>query len=352
MIELKQIHKAYPNHHGAAITALKEINIKIEKGQIYGVMGPSGAGKSTLIRTVNLLEKPSSGSVLIDGIDLTSLNPQALRKERRNMGMIFQHFNLLSSRTVARNIALPLELAGVSRKEINQRVDQLCDLTGLATRKNAYPHELSGGQKQRLAIARALATSPKILLSDEATSSLDPETTRSILELLRSINRELKLTILLITHEMDVIKRICDRACILDHGSIIEEAPVIELFSRPKTPLAKKFVLSSLHVDLPESLENQLMKEPTELSIPLVRLTFLGKKAGEPVMVSLLKKFNVTTNILQAQLSWVHQASIGVSICELLGQREAIVQGIQFIQSEGIDVEILGYVNPSATVNS
>ncbi len=231
-------------------------------------------------------------------------------------------------------------------------MDQLCDLTGLSTRQNAYPHELSGGQKQRVAIARALATSPKILLSDEATSSLDPETTRSILELLRGINRELKLTILLITHEMEVIKRICDRACILDQGSLIEEAPVIELFSRPKTPLAKKFVLSSLHIDLPEALEAQLLKEPTELSVPLVRLTFLGKKAGEPVMVSLLKKFNVTTNILQAQLNWVHQASIGVSICELLGQREAIVQGIQFIQSEGIDVEILGYVNPSATLNS
>ena len=352
MIELKQIHKTYPNKNGMPIIALKEIDIKIEKGEIYGVMGPSGAGKSTLIRTVNLLEKPSSGSIVIDGVDLTQLNTEALRKERRNMGMIFQHFNLLSSRTVARNIALPLELAGLSKKEIKQRVDQLCELTGLATRKNATPQELSGGQKQRVAIARALATSPKILLSDEATSSLDPETTRSILELLRGINRELNLTILLITHEMDVIKSICDRACILDHGAMIEEAPVIELFSHPKTPLAKKFVLSSLHVDLPEALENQLLKEPTEQSVPLVRLTFLGKKAGEPVMVSLLKKFNVTTNILQAQLNWVHQASIGVSICELLGQREAIVQGIQFIQSEGIDVEILGYVNPSATLNS
>ncbi len=352
MIELKEIHKNYPNQRGAPIFALQALNLKVEKGEIYGVMGPSGAGKSTLIRTVNLLEKPSSGTVLIDGVDLTLLNSVALRQARRNMGMIFQHFNLLSSRTVARNIALPLELAGASRKEIKQRVEQLCDLTGLSTRKEAYPHELSGGQKQRVAIARALATSPHILLSDEATSSLDPETTRAILELLRSINRELNLTILLITHEMEVIKQLCDRACILDQGSMVEEAPVIELFSHPKTALAKKFVLSSLHVDLPEALENQLLREPSEQSVPLVRLTFLGKKAGEPVMVSLLKKFNVTTNVLQAQLNWVHQASIGVSICELLGQREAIVQGIQFIQSEGIDVEILGYVNSSTTLNS
>ncbi len=352
MIELKQINKTYPNKAGTPIIALQDINLHIAQGEIYGVMGPSGAGKSSLIRTVNLLEKPSAGAVFVDGIDLTSLDMNALRKERRNMGLIFQHFNLLSSRTVARNIAFPLELSGLGKKEIRQRVDQLCDLTGLATRKNAYPHELSGGQKQRVAIARALATSPKILLSDEATSSLDPETTRSILELLRGINRELKLTILLITHEMDVIKRICDRACILDHGRIIEEAPVLDLFSRPQTPLAKKFVLSSLHIDLPEALEKQLLTKPDEQSVPIVRLTFLGKKAGEPTMISLYKKFNVTPNILQAQLNWVHDSSIGVSICELLGQREAIVQGIQFIQSEGIDVEILGYVNPSTTVNS
>ncbi len=352
MIELKQIYKTYPTKKGPGIIALQDLNLKIAEGEIYGVMGPSGAGKSSLIRCVNLLEKPSSGQVLIDGVDLTTLNPEALRQQRRKMGMIFQHFNLLSSRTVARNIALPLELAGLSRKEIKQRVDQLCDLTGLATRKHAYPHELSGGQKQRVAIARALATSPKILLSDEATSSLDPETTRSILELLRGINRELKLTILLITHEMEVIQRICDRACILDHGRIIEEAPVLELFSRPQTPLAKKFVLSSLHIDLPEALQKKLLPQPDEQSVPIVRLTFVGNKAGKPIMVSLHKKFNITPNILQAQLNWVHEASIGVSICELLGQREAIVQGIQFIQSEGIDVEILGYVNPSATLNS
>jgi D-methionine transport system ATP-binding protein len=352
MIELKEIHKTYPNKNGMDIVALQNVNLQIAEGEIYGVMGPSGAGKSSLIRCVNLLERPSSGQVIVDGVDLTTLDAATLRKARRNMGMIFQHFNLLSSRTVAGNIALPLELSGFSRKEIKQRVDQLCDLTGLATRKNAYPDELSGGQKQRVAIARALSTSPKILLSDEATSSLDPETTRSILELLRGINRELKLTILLITHQMEVIQRICDRACILDHGRIVEEAPVLELFSRPQTPLAKKFVLSSLRVDLPEALHKQLLPQPHDQAVPLVRLTFVGQKAGEPIMVSLHKKFNVTPNILQAQLNWVHDSSIGVSICELLGQREAIVQGIQFIQSEGIDVEILGYVNPSATVNS
>ncbi len=349
MIELTHIHKNYDTLTGSLL-ALNNISLKVEAGEIYGVMGPSGAGKSTLIRCVNVLERPSSGEVIVDGLNLTSLNPAALRQARRQIGMIFQHFNLLSSRTVAENIAFPLELVGQSKKERGQRVDELCELIGLGLRKEAYPHELSGGQKQRVAIARALANRPKVLLSDEATSALDPETTRSILELLRSINEELGLTILLITHEMDVIKRICDRACILDQGEIVEEAPVIELFSRPKTPLAKQFVFSNLQVELPEGLQSLIMKDPTDTSVPIVRLTFLGKSAGEPIMVSLHNKFNVTPNILQAHLAWVHHASIGVSICELLGQREAIVQGIQFIQSQGVEVEVLGYVSRSATL--
>lgn len=348
MIELVNVHKTYDTLKGSLL-ALKNISLSVAKGEIYGVMGPSGAGKSTLIRSVNLLERPNSGEVTVDGLKLTQLNSAALRQARRNMGMIFQHFNLLASRTVAENIAFPLELAGQSKKERKIRVDELCELTGLELRKAAYPHELSGGQKQRVAIARALANRPKVLLSDEATSALDPETTRSILELLRSINQELGLTILLITHEMEVIKRICDRACILDQGAILEEAPVVELFSHPKTALAKKFVFSSLQVELPEALQMLILKEPTDTSVPIVRLTFLGKSAGEPVMVSLHNKFNVTTNILQAHLAWVHHASIGVSICELLGNREAIVQGIQFIQSQGVEVEVLGYVSRSAS---
>lgn len=349
MIELVNVHKTYDTLKGS-LTALKDIYLSVAKGEIYGVMGPSGAGKSTLIRCVNFLEVPTSGEVKIEGTALSSLDAEGLREARRHMGMIFQHFNLLSSRTVARNIAFPLELKGESKKVIAARVDELCELTGLSARKQAYPEELSGGQKQRVAIARALANRPKILLSDEATSALDPETTRSILELLRSINQELGLTILLITHEMEVIKRICDRACILDHGVMLEEAPVVELFSHPKTPLAKKFVFSNLQVELPEALQRLMMKDPTDTSVPIVRLTFLGKSAGEPLMVSLHNKFNVTTNILQAHLDWVHHASIGVSICELMGQREAIVQGIQFIQSQGVEVEVLGYVSRSATL--
>jgi D-methionine transport system ATP-binding protein len=349
MIELKGLSKTYVTQ-GESLIALKNIDLKVKKGEIYGVMGPSGAGKSTLIRCVNLLEAPTAGQVKIDGLELTTLSAPQLRAERRKIGMIFQGFNLLSSRTVAENIAFPLELLGLAKKDITKRVDELTELTGLSARKQAYPQELSGGQKQRVAIARALANRPKVLLSDEATSALDPETTVSILELLRSINQELKLTILLITHEMDVIKRICDHACILDQGEIVEAAPVIDLFSHPKTPLAKRFVLSSLNVEVPDALQKMLKKEPAEAdSVPIVRLTFLGKKAGEPVMATLMAQFKVTANILQAHLNWVHHSSIGVSICELLGERDAIVAGIQFIQAQGVEVEILGYVSRSAT---
>ncbi|MDF2690369.1 MAG: metN [Gammaproteobacteria bacterium] len=344
MIELKAVNKSYHSKL-AKFHALKDINLKVAKGEIYGIIGRSGAGKSTLIRCVNLLERPDSGEVIVDGVDLLKLNPAALREKRHSIGMIFQHFNLLHSRTVYDNVALPLELISIGKPYIAKRVNALLELTGLASHKNHYPHQLSGGQKQRVAIARALATSPKVLLSDEATSALDPETTRSILNLLKKINQELNLTILLITHEMDVIKSICDRAGILDQGGLIEEAPVLQLFARPKSEVAKKFTQSALHIQLPESLRERLQAQVFPNSRPIVKLTFLGEKAEEPIVVSLMTRFNVTTNILQANLEMVGHSPVGMTICELWGTPGAIEHSLEFIKSQNIQVEVLGYVS-------
>lgn len=343
MIELKGLNKTYLTKK-AQFEALKDINLRVDKGEIYGIIGRSGAGKSTLIRCVNLLERPNSGKVIVDGVNLLDLDAKSLREKRHSIGMIFQHFNLLQSRTVYDNIALPLELIAIGKPYIEKRVNALLDLTGLSAHKNHYPSQLSGGQKQRVAIARALATSPKILLSDEATSALDPETTQSILALLKKINRELNLTILLITHEMDVIKSVCDRVGILDQGKLIEEAPVLEMFARPKSEVAKNFTQSALHIHLPESLKQRLHLNPIEGSRPIVKLTFLGEKAEEPIVSSLMTKFNVTTNILQANLEMIHSSTVGMTLCELWGNPGSIEHSIEFIRAQGVEVEVLGYV--------
>lgn len=243
MVELKNITKHFYQKH-RQIVALENLSLTVPKGKIYGVIGASGAGKSTLIRCVNLLEKPTSGEVIVNGINLTWLNARQLAKERRQIGMIFQHFNLLSSRTVFDNVAFPLELDNYPKAEINTRVTELLKLVGLEDKANDYPASLSGGQKQRVAIARTLANNPKLLLCDEATSALDPATTRSILALLKDINQRLGITILLITHEMDVVKRICDLVGVISNGSLVEQGPVTEVFTNPKTELVKEFIAS------------------------------------------------------------------------------------------------------------
>ena len=240
MIKLSNITKVFQQGN-RTIQALNNVSLHVPAGQIYGVIGASGAGKSTLIRCVNLLERPTEGSVLVDGQELTTLSESELTKARRQIGMIFQHFNLLSSRTVFGNVALPLELDNTPKDEVKRRVTELLSLVGLGDKHDSYPSNLSGGQKQRVAIARALASNPKVLLCDEATSALDPATTRSILELLKDINRRLGLTILLITHEMDVVKRICDCVAVISNGELIEQDTVSEVFSHPKTPLAQQF---------------------------------------------------------------------------------------------------------------
>jgi len=305
------------------------------------VIGASGAGKSTLIRCVNLLERPSQGSVLVDGQDLTQLSEAELTKARRQIGMIFQHFNLLASRTVFGNVALPLELDNTPREEINRRVK---DLVGLGDKHDSYPANLSGGQKQRVAIARALASNPKVLLCDEATSALDPATTRSILELLKDINRRLGLTILLITHEMDVVKRICDCVAVISNGELIEQDTVSEVFSHPKTPLAQQFIQSTLHLDIPEDYLQRLLPEPQADSVPMLRMEFTGQSVDAPLLSETARRFNVNNNIISAQMDYAGGVKFGIMLTEMHGTAQDTQAAIAWLQEHHVKVEVLGYV--------
>ena len=343
MIELAHLTKSY-SVSNQAILALQDINLKMNVGEIFGVIGPSGAGKSTLIRCVNLLERPDSGQVIVDGQELTALSPEELRLARRKIGMIFQHFNLLSSRTVYDNIALPLELSGQKKKSLHATIMSLLELTGLIDKTNYYPSQLSGGQKQRVAIARALANQPKVLLSDEATSSLDPETTHSILQLLKDINKNLGLTILLITHEMEVVKEICHRLAIIEKGQITEESEIIAFFSNPKSETAKRFIRNKLMHHLPKSLQNRLLNQPTSHANPLLRISFIGKAAHEPIIAHLSQRFLLEPNILQARIEEIHDQPVGVMIVEVTGDTQQLQAGIDYFTAKGVLFEVIGYV--------
>lgn len=339
MIELINLSKTYHSK----LKVLDNINLSVPTGKIFGVIGPSGAGKSTLIRCVNMLEKPTSGKVFIAGKDLTTLTPEELRSERKKIGMIFQHFNLLSSRTVFENIALPLEISKFTKKQIEDTINPLLELTGLTEKQHFYPSQLSGGQKQRVAIARALANKPKVLLSDEATSALDPQTTHSILQLLKDINEKLGLTILLITHEMEVVKEICHRLAILEDGKIIEEAEVLEFFSNPKTYIAKQFIRSSLQHNLPDVIQKRLSKEKTANSDILLRLSFVGSVAQEPLIAHIVQNFNLDINILQANIEVIREEIIGVMLVQVSNIEDKLETAIQFLREKGVFVEVVGY---------
>ncbi|WP_035346277.1 MULTISPECIES: methionine ABC transporter ATP-binding protein MetN [Dickeya] len=343
MIELINVTKIF-QQKARIVTALDEVTLRVPAGQIYGVIGASGAGKSTLIRCVNLLEKPTRGQVLIDGQDLMSLSERQLTRTRRQIGMIFQHFNLLSSRTVFGNVALPLELDNTPSAEITRRVQELLALVGLSEKHDAYPANLSGGQKQRVAIARALASNPKVLLCDEATSALDPATTRSILELLKDINRRLGLTILLITHEMDVVKRICDQVAVISNGKLIEQDTVSEVFSHPKTPLAQKFIQSTLHLDIPDDYQQRLSTTPRDNSVPLLRMEFTGQSVDAPLLSEVARKFHVNNNIISAQMDYAGGVKFGIMLAEMHGQEPDIQAAITFLQQHHVNIEVLGYV--------
>ncbi|NWA61996.1 methionine ABC transporter ATP-binding protein MetN [Pantoea sp. B9002] len=343
MIKLENITKVF-QQGSRTIQALSNVSLHVPAGQIYGVIGSSGAGKSTLIRCVNLLERPTSGRILVDGQELTTLSSGQLTLARRQIGMIFQHFNLMNSRTVSGNVALPLELGNLSREQIKKRVSELLDLVGLSDKHDSWPANLSGGQKQRVAIARALASNPKVLLCDEATSALDPATTRSILELLKDINRRLGITILLITHEMDVVKRICDQVAVISNGELIEKDSVSEVFSHPKTPLAQQFIQSTLHLDIPDDYQQRMAPQPTADSVPLLRLEFTGKSVDAPLLSESARRFNVNNNIISAQMDYAGGVKFGIMLAEMDGSETDTQAAIAWLKENHVKVEVLGYV--------
>jgi len=324
MIKLEKVSKSF-NDGKAAVHALHAVSLEVGAGQIYGVVGTSGAGKSTLIRCVNRLEVPESGRIWVDGEEITALDPAALRKARQGMGMIFQQFNLLSQRTSAENIAYPLEIAGVPKTERDGRVKELLNLVGLENKADAYPAQLSGGQKQRVGIARALANHPKVLLSDEATSALDPTTTDSILELLVDLNQKLGLTILLITHQMEVVKKVCDHVAIMENGYLLESGAIFDLIADPSSRLSKAF--------FPPIQE--VLLDPSAIQ---AAITFLGDAADEPILASMIRKFQVEVNFLGGNIQQIGKRRVGQLQVELKGDQ--VPEALTYLQQRGLRVEV------------
>ncbi|AOZ92009.1 methionine ABC transporter ATP-binding protein [Paenibacillus crassostreae] len=339
MIELKNLTKEY-SAGNRITTALSGLNLSVDKGEIFGVIGHSGAGKSTLIRCINLLERPNSGEVWVNGVNLTSLRTKQLQAERRKIGMIYQHFNLLSSATVYENIAFPLRLAHISNQEIEIKVNDLLALVGLEEHHDKYPAQLSGGQKQRVGIARALASDPEVLLCDEATSALDPQTTDSILKLLLDINKRFHLTIVLITHEMHVIQSICDRVGVIHQGGIVEQGTVSEVFLKPRHPITRDFTRGELdHSDLLMQAIN--MKSELPFSSQVVKITFLGGKTYESILSRTVRETGVDFAILQGTISTLKDTPYGQLIVRFEGESEYISTTIHKLVSQGLEVEVL-----------
>ena len=337
MIQIKQLVKSYPTRQGDVI-AIDNVSLHIPQGAIYGIIGLSGAGKSTLVRCLNLLEKPTSGQIIIAGQDLTQLSGKALRQARQNIGMIFQHFYLLQSRTVAENIAFPLEIAGLSKKETTMRVKELLHLVGLEEKANAYPSQLSGGQKQRVGIARALATKPQVLLCDEATSALDPQTTLSILNLLHDINQKLGLTIVMITHEMKVVKEICTDLAVIHEARIVEYGPVESVFIQPQSDIAREFIGTVFPNELPTDLLKEFASHPDS---EIIRIQFLGSRASDPIITDLLRTCDVRANILYGSIDHLRSTLFGTLTLELQGNPEQLKEAHYYLASRELKVEVI-----------
>lgn len=350
IIEFKNISKTF-RLKNSEVQALKDVSISVQKGDIFGVIGFSGAGKSTLVRMVNALEKPTSGSVTVKGKNVLELKGRELRSFRKNIGMIFQHFNLLESRTVFQNISIPLELASSkfsvkkavannqgerhwSKQEIRERVEELLDFVELKDKAQAYPSQLSGGQKQRIGIARALALNPEILLCDEATSALDPKTTDSILELLQKINRELNITILMITHQMNVIQKVCNKVAVLEKGTLVESGRVCEVFGNPKKETTKGFIRTIINDRLPESVKDYLRsyKEPQRV----VRLRFDGKNADDPIMSLAIKETGVNISVLYGTVTELEGKVTGFQTVQITGTESQIEAAEQFFAEHNV----------------
>lgn len=339
MIEIKNLVKKYKTSDGY-ITAINNINLSIKDGEIYGVIGLSGAGKSSLVRCINLLETPTSGEIIVDGVNLSNKTGKELQTERKKIGMVFQHFNLLMNKTVYENVAFPMKINKFPNDEIQKRVPELLDLVGLLDKKDSYPSELSGGQKQRVGIARALSAYPSLIMCDEATSALDPYTTKQILELLKEVNEKLGITIIIITHEMDVIKSTCDKVAIMENGNIIEDGAVEEVLIRPKTQAAKDFFGK---VDI--NTTNEAYKKAIKTDGVLISAIFEGDNSVDPFISKMVKTYDVDASILLGNIEDINDTLIGHLVLKIEGSQSEIDKAITYLKSEKINVEVLNYDN-------
>ncbi|MEN0642019.1 methionine ABC transporter ATP-binding protein [Alkalicoccobacillus gibsonii] len=328
MIEFKGVSKVFKTKD-REVKALDDVTFRVEKGQIAGVIGFSGAGKSTLIRSVNLLERPTDGDVIVNGQSIMSLKGSQLQKAKRDIGMIFQHFNLLQSKTVFENVAVPLRLVRTPQAEVKKRVAELLEFVGLSDKADSYPEQLSGGQKQRIGIARALASNPAVLLCDEATSALDPETTSAILQLLKRVNTEFNVTILIITHEMGVIREICDKVAVMESGRIIEEGTVLDVFSKPQHQTTKNFVRSVVNDQIPASVR-RILEQGSEKT-RIYKIEFIGESSGKPLLSELVRKFDVDVNVLFGNITEIQDTPFGSLTVEVQGEPESLEAAFQFI---------------------
>ena len=341
MIELSHITKDYGTGRNQ-VHAVQDVTLSIHTGEVFGIIGFSGAGKSTLVRCINLLERPTTGTVTVDGKEVTALSPKELRLARKKIGMIFQHFNLMQSRTVFSNVAYPLRGSGLDKQKIKKKVHHLLELVGIADKADAYPAQLSGGQKQRVAIARALANDPSVLLCDEATSALDPQTTKAILQLLKNLNQTLGITIVVITHEMEVVKKICDRVAVMEHGHVVEQGDVFNVFANPRQDVTKSFIQTTSNLRHIEDLISEdspvARLEPGQL---IARLSYVQRNVSEPLISTVSRKFDISLNIIFADIAIVQNAPIGGTVAIISGEPHQIAQAIDYLLERNVNVEVI-----------
>lgn len=341
MIELQNIDVTFYQKK-KKIEAVRRVSLTVDQGDVYGIVGYSGAGKSTLVRVINLLQRPNEGKVLIKGKNILQFSAKELRAQRKKIGMIFQHFNLMKERTIFENIDFSLKYSGLNKKQRTEKINQLLELVGLSEKKEAYPSQLSGGQKQRVAIARALANDPEILLCDEATSALDPKTTIQILDLLKRLNKELGLTIVLITHEMQVVKEICNKVAVMENGEVIEKNDIVSIFSQPKQELTKDFIRTATHID--QAFET-IIQHPSLTKLKsneeLVEFSYVGEQTSEPLIALLYSKFHVVTNILYGNVEIIQQVPIGNLIVILSGEENQRKQALAYLKGKEVKVKLL-----------
>ena len=342
MISLKDVSVTFTQPNKETIQAVKNVSLEVDKGDVYGIVGYSGAGKSTLVRVINLLQRPTSGSVVVNQTELTALPAKALREKRKTIGMIFQHFNLMDSQNVFDNVDFSLKYAGISKQERRQKVTELLSLVGMEEKARSFPSQLSGGQKQRVAIARALANDPEILLCDEATSALDPKTTLQILALLKKLNRKLGLTIVIITHEMQVVKEICNKVAVMENGEIIEQGKSVQIFSQPAKPLTKDFIRTATHIDQAlETILGSAKFSSLAANEWLVELSYVGDQTNEPLIAQLFSRYQVTTNILYGNVEILQDVPIGSLIVSLSGEYGQRKRALDFLADQGVYTNII-----------